>query len=45
MEFENIYEDENIIIVIKDHNVETHNRLNPGKSLDNAVFHYLLTSG
>jgi 23S rRNA pseudouridine955/2504/2580 synthase len=45
VKFEIIYEDKNIMIVVKDHNVETHNKINPEKSLDNAVFHYLLTSG
>lgn len=42
--FENFYEDENIIIVIKDHNVETHNKKSPSASLDNAVSHYLFHS-
>ncbi|WNE41530.1 MAG: hypothetical protein AM1032_000270 [Mycoplasmataceae bacterium] len=45
VDFEIMYEDENIIIVIKDHNIETHNDKNPEKSLDNAVAYYLKDSG
>lgn len=42
--FDNFYEDENIIVVIKDHNVETHNKRDPSITLDNAVSHYLSNS-
>lgn len=45
IDFKITYEDENVIIVIKDHNIETHSKSDPEFSLDNAVFHYLLNSG
>jgi 23S rRNA pseudouridine955/2504/2580 synthase len=45
VDFEIMYEDDNILIAIKDHNIETHNDENPEKSLDNAVAYYLENSG
>jgi len=44
-DFEIMHEDENVLIVIKDHNIETHSDTNPEKSLDNAVAYYLENSG
>ena len=45
VDFEVMYEDENVLIVIKEHNIETHSDTSPEKSLDNAVAHYLENSG
>lgn len=39
--FSVIYEDDNFLIVLKDHNVEIHNSLNPKICLNNSVSKYL----
>ncbi|HXN54573.1 MAG TPA: RluA family pseudouridine synthase [Mycoplasmatales bacterium] len=40
VEFKIVYEDENIIVVVKDHGIETHSK-DFSSSLDNAVSYYL----
>ncbi len=40
-----LYEDENILIVIKEHNVEMHSETNKERTLDNEIAYYLTNAG